>query len=85
MVARTYDHLSLSGRAGGDWDNWAGRGNCSEGFAVLERMEGLQTAANMNIQIAFYLPDTLLPNGSIFHISTNCVGSELGSQRCCPQ
>ena len=39
----------------------------------------------MNVQIAFYLPDTLLPNGCIFHISTNCVGSELGSQRCCPQ
>ena len=34
-------------------------------------MEGLQIAANKNIQIAFYLPDNLLPNGSIFHISTN--------------
>ena len=85
MVARTYDHLSLSGRAGGDWDKWAGSGNCSEGLAVPVRMEGLQTAANMNTQIDFYLPDTLLPNGSIFHLSTNCVGSELGSQRCCPQ
>lgn len=69
----------------GQGEETAVKGNCSEGFAVLERMEGLQTAANMNIQIAFYLPDTLLPNGSIFHISTNCVGNELGSQRCCPQ
>ena len=34
-------------------------------------MEGLQIAANKNIQIAFYLPDNLLPNGSIFHISIN--------------
>ena len=70
--------LSLSGRAGGDWDKRAGSGNCSEGFAVPERMEGLQIAANMNIQIAFYLPDNLLPNGSIFHISTNVLAVNWG-------
>ena len=41
-------------------------------------MEGLQIAANMNIQIAFYLPDNLLPNGSIFHISTNVLAVNWG-------